>query len=178
LRGNIISAGDHDNSEAVGGLLSGTADRERFDGLYSPTINFRNGGGTNAMDIDASIASVTEDYYIEYGIYTGVFDFVGQGNAWRFSFSAWPGKQRDGTLCWADWRFPLFIIFNPDKQCFQDQEPGLGLGLAGWSAANAEGGADYPDSLRIYLGKVQQCFRFGITSGCSPTDGCYWDNVS
>jgi hypothetical protein len=179
LQGNVISAGDHDNSEGAGGTFD-TAYQERLDGLYSPTFNLMSGPSAtpNEMGINASIATVTEDYYVEYDLYTGVFDFVTQGNAWRFGWSTWPGKQLDGQKCWADWRFPGFIIFNPDKQCFQDQEPAIALGLMKWNSAAAEGGAVYPDSIRMYLGKVQQCFRFGITTGCNATDGAYWDNVS
>jgi hypothetical protein len=130
------------------------------------------------MGIDAAIATVTDDYQIVYEIYTGVFDLVVQGNAWTFGFSSYPGTQSDGTRCWADWRTPGFVLFNPDKQCFRDQEPAMSLGLLKWSAADAEGGSAYPDSLRACLGKIQQCFRFGITTGCNPTDGAYWDNLS
>jgi len=178
LTGNVISAGDHDNSEAAGGLVAGQADRERFDGMISPTVNLRSGGGTNEMGINAAIATATEDYYIEYDIYTGIFDITASGNEWRGGLSAYPGKQSDGIKCWSDWNLWPFVLFNPDKQCFQDQEPGFTYGLLKWSAADAEGGAVYPDSVRMLLQKRQECFRFGVTSGCSPTDGCYWDNVS
>jgi hypothetical protein len=178
LTGNVISAGDHDNSEAAGGLVAGQADRERFDGIISPSVNLRNGGGTNEMGITAAIANATEDYYIEYDFYAGIFDIFASGNEWRGGFSAYPGKQSDGVKCWGDWYLWPFVLFNPDKQCFQDQEPGFGLGLLQWSAADAEGGAVYPDSVRMYLQKRQECFRFGVTSACSPTDGAYWDNIS
>ncbi len=178
LTGNVISAGDHDNSEAAGGLVSGTVEREFWDGFHSPTVNLRNGGGTNEMDIDASIATATEDYYIEYDIYTGIFDLFATGNAWRGGYRAYPATQRDNVKCWSDWRLWPFIIFNPDKQCFQDQEPGFAFGLIRWNSAFAEGGTVYPDSVQMLLHKRQECYRFGITTGCSPTDGAYWDNVS
>ena len=178
LTGNVISSGDHDNSEAAGGLVAGQADRERFDGIISPTVNLRNGGGTNEMGITAAIANATEDYYLEYDIYAGIFDITASGNEWRGGMSAYPGLQSDGVKCWSDWFLWPFVLFNPDKQCFQDQEPGFGLGLLKWDPASAEGGAVYPDSVRIYLQKRQECFRFGVTSACSPTDGCYFDNVS
>jgi hypothetical protein len=35
-----------------------------------------------------------------------------------------------------------------------------------------------PDSLRILLRRIQTCYRFGVTAGCSPTDGCYFDNAA
>jgi len=178
LTGNVISVGDHDQSEAAGGLVAGQAFRERNDSFYSPAINLRNGGGMNEMGITAGIATVTEDYYILYDVYTGINDLLAHGQLWHFAYSAWPGRQVDGTRTWADWRFCPFALFNPDKQCFQDQEPGLTYGLLQWSAADAEGGSVYPDSIRVMLDKVQSCFRFGVTTGCSPTDGMYWDNVS
>jgi hypothetical protein len=177
LRGNVISMGDHDNAEAAGGLTDGTVDREMWDGVVSPTINFVNGGGTNAMGINAEIANVTEDYYIEYDVYTGIFDGFVTGNFWRGGNSAYPAAQADGQPIWSGWRLWPFIIFNPDPQCFQDQEPGYAFGLVRWDAGQSES-ADYPDSLRILLHKRQECYRFGVTTNCSPTDGGYWDNVS
>ncbi|MEO5616986.1 MAG: FlgD immunoglobulin-like domain containing protein [Candidatus Eisenbacteria bacterium] len=178
MSGNVMSAGDHDNSEAAGGLTPGTTEVELFEGMMSPTFNLRNGGGTNEMGIDASIATVTEDYYITYDIYTGVYDLFASGNAWRAGFSAYPASQRDGSPTWSDFRLWPFLLFNPDKQCFRDQEPGLAFGLVRWNSTLAEGGAAYPDSLRMLLQKRQECYRFGISTGCSATDGAYWDNVS
>jgi hypothetical protein len=179
LTGNVISAGDHDNSEEAGGQLE-TAEQERMDGIYSPTINLCNPGGVgaNAMGITDAIARVTDDYYVEYDIYTGIFDPFSLGNLWRFAWSCWPGRQADGTACWADWRYPGFVLFNPLQQCFRDAEGALQLGLLKWSSSLAQNGAAYPDSIRVLLSKVQECYRFGVTTGCSPTDGCYWDNVT
>src|SRR6185503_2415194 len=104
----------------------------------------------------------TEDVYLEYDIYTGVFDLFTQGNFWFFAWSAWPGKQSDGTLCWSDWR-PTVYLWEPDKTCFQDQEPAYSSSGLIWSSADAEGGSLYPDSLRAYIAKVTECFRFGVT---------------
>ena len=178
LSGNVVSDGDHDNSEASAGIGEGTANREWFEGIGSPTINLRNGGGTNAMGINASIATVTGDYYFLYDMYAGVFDVFSSGNLWYIAASAYPGKQSDGTLCWGDWRTAPFQLQEPDKRCFQDQEPLLQYSMLQWSAADAEGGSVYPDSIRVYIAKITGCFRFGITSGCAPTDGCYWDDFS
>jgi len=178
MTGNVISSGDHDESEAAGGFTSGTAESNRYDGFFSPTVNLRNGGGVNAMDIDAAIATVTEDYYLVYDVYTGVFDFLTTGNTWRGGFAAYPATQRDGHPTWSDFRLWPFVLFNPDKQCFQDLEPGLAFGLLRWNSALAEGGVDYPDSIRMLLHKRQECYRFAVSTGCSPTDGAYFDNVS
>jgi len=183
LDGNVISHGDHDNSERAGGTF-GTAEQELNNGLFSPTINFVNGGGTNEIGITPAIAEPTEDYYLWYELYTGIYDFTSQGNAWRFGFSSYPGRQAPASplvQTWGDWRFPGFIFFNPDKQCFPDLEPAYAIGLLVFDTANAADAAFgfYPDSLRMYLGKLQQCFRFGLPSAnCSPTDGSYADNFS
>jgi hypothetical protein len=182
LDGNVISSGDHDHSERAGGVF-GTANQELNNSFDSPTIQLVNHNSTNVMDMDPATAEPTEDYYIFYDIYTGIYDFTSQGNAWRFAYSCFPGRQKDSnnTKCWGDWRFPGFIIFNPDKQCFQDFEGGYQNALIRFDNVNAEDAAFgfYPDSIRIKLGKVQQCFRFGLPSAnCSPTDGSYWDNVS
>jgi len=179
LTGTVISGGDHDNSEAAGGLIPGTAEVEVFDGFVSPTVNLMSGPSVtmNEMGINEDIAFVSEDYYIEYDIYTGVFDLFSTGNAWRGGLSAYPSSQVDGFAMWGGFRLWPFIIFNPDKQCFQDQEPGFAFGLVQWNSSLSES-PDYPDSLRMLLQKRQECYRFGITTGCSPTDGCYWDNVT
>jgi len=180
LNGNVVSSGDHDNSERAGGTF-GTAEQELNNGILSPTINLVNGGGTNEQGLTPASAEPTEDYYIIYEIYTGIYDFTSEGNAWRFGYACYPGIQSDGVPCWGDWRFPGFIIFNPDKQCFPDWEGGYQNALIRFSFADAADNAFgfYPDSIRIQLGKVQQCFRFGLPSAnCSPTDGSYWDNVT
>src|SRR5207244_1552983 len=35
-----------------------------------------------------------------------------------------------------------------------------------------------PDSMRLFMGTNQQCFRFSVTNNCSSTGGAYFDNVS
>jgi len=188
LNGNVVSGGDHDHAEANSGLIPGTAEREAWHGMLSPTVNLRNGGPpyvfpnapgpANAMDIDNDVAATTEDYYVFYDIYTGVMDPFTKGVLWRFGFTHYPCRQSDNIACWGDMRYPGFIIFNPDKQCFLDFEGDKQNGLGVWRAALAEGGAAYPDSIKMYLGTRQECYRFGVVAGCSSTDGTYWDNVS
>ncbi len=178
MNGNVISMGDHDNSEASGSPIAGTVERERIDGFYSPTINLRNGGGTNEMGINAAIATTTEDIYLVYEIYTGAMNAFNDGGFWYMAASAYPGSQSDGMPCWADWRVVPFVIFNPDKQCFRDWEPNYAFGMLRWNSSLAEGGTAYPDSIRLYLGKYMQCYRFGITTGCGGSDGNYFDNIS
>ena len=133
--------------------------------------------GTGPGDVDA-----TEDYYIFYDIYTAIMDPFTKGNLWRYAVMSYPGNSKDPDNApggqtpypaWGQMRFPGFIIFNPDPQCLIDFEPLVQQGLI--RTSNASG---IPDSIKIFLGKTQQCFRFGVSAGCAPTDGGYWDNVS
>jgi hypothetical protein len=190
MSGVVISAGDHDHGEAAGGLVDGTADRERNDGIMSPTIQFcgpyTGPGGTNRHGLKAAGSGpgdvdADEDVYVWYDIYTAVMDPFTKGNLWRYAMMSYPGnsKDPDGSgpqlpyPAWGQMRFLGGIIFNPDPQCLTDFEPGYQQALI--KTSNAGG---IPDSMKVFLGKTQQCFRFGVSAGCSPTDGCYWDNVS
>ena len=180
MAGVVISAGDHDNGEAAGGLAPaaspGGAERERMDGMCSPTILLASTGNSdyNAVGVNLADATTLDDYYVFYDIYTGVFNLFFTGNAWWFGFQSYPAAQSDGTVCWGEFRVPGFQIFNPDIQCLQDVEGAKQNGLIRTTNPGSR-----PDSMRIYLGKNQQCFRFGVTgSGCSPKSGCYFDNVS
>ncbi len=186
MSGVVISAGDFDNSEAAGGLVDGTAERERRNGIMSPTIsladddgnpNTKNlhglygiGGNGGVGDVDPS-----DDFYVVYEIYTGIFDPFTQGNTWGFSWVTYPSnaKASYGYPSWSQLRSGPFTIFNPYKQCFPDIE-----GFAQNGFLRTSNPTGIPDSVRVYLKKTQQCFRFGVSTGCSPTDGCYWDNVT
>jgi hypothetical protein len=184
---NVVSAGDHDASEAASGLVDGTAERERQDGIISPTINLAgpyDGGGRNphgiynrAMAV-AGNADPGEDFYVLYDIYAGIMDPFTKGNLWRFAFQSYPSLSKTPWTgpkypAWSQLRYPLFIIFNPDQQCLQDIE-----GAYQNTLVNTDNGDGIPDSIRTLIGKTQQCFRFGVSTGCAPTDGCYWDNIS
>jgi hypothetical protein len=190
MSGVVISAGDHDHGEAAGGLVDGTADRERNDGIMSPTIQFcgpyDGSGGTNRHGLKAAGSGpgdvdADEDIYLWYDIYTAVMDPFSKGNLWRYGYMSYPGNSKDPDFsgpqlpypAWGQMRFPGFLIFNPDPQCLIDWEPGYQQALIKTSNTNA-----IPDSIKVFVGKQQQCFRFGVSAACSPTDGCYFDNVS
>ena len=176
LAGVVISAGDHDHGEAAGGLTAGTPERERMDGMLSPTILLAStgAGDYNACGIDHNDAVTTDDYYVQYDIYTGIFNLLFTGNAVTFGFQSYPGGQSDGVPCWGEIRYPGFQIQKPDVQCLTDVEGAKQNGLI--RTVNA---GSTPDSIRVFLGKNQQCFRFGVTgSACSSTAGAYFDNVS
>jgi hypothetical protein len=186
LSGVVISAGDHDHGEAAGGLATDPyAQHERADGIMSPTIQFvgpYNGpGGTNACGLKAAGTGAGDiqasgDYFIAYDIFPGIMDQYTQGNFWRYGVMSYPSNSKfaNGSYpAWGQMRFSPFTIFDPDPICFSDLEPLNQDHLVRTSNSNG-----IPDSIRIFIGKIQECFRFGLSTGCSPTDGCYFDNVS
>ena len=87
-----------------------------------------------------------------------------------------PGRVGHRTYpypAWGQVRYQAFIIFNPDIQCFRDFEGGYANSEI--KTSNASG---VPDSLRMLWIKIQECFRFGVSTNCSVTDGAYIDNMS
>ncbi len=184
--GVVMSVGDHDNFEASGGVF-GTGEQEPFDGFWSPTVNLTGQGYTtriingvvtpvNNMGLSADDADPTEDFYVDYEMYTGRFDIFATGNAWRFMFKCFPGgvgtSQAGQYKRWGTGRPPGFIYFNPDKQCFRNLDAGYGNGLI--RTTNASG---IPDSIRIEIYPRQECYRFGV-SNSENFDGAYFDNLS
>ncbi len=180
INGTVISAGNRDDNEGAGDRRF-FPDRERLDGMMSPTIDLvtdasGDGETPNPMGVtwvDSQAWNIADDYYIWYDLYAGIFNLNFTGNAWTFGAQAYPATQANGGKCWGELRTPTFQIFNPEPQCFSDVEGLYQNGLV--RTANADG---VPDSLRIFLGKNQQCFRFGVSTTCGANDGAYFDNVS
>lgn len=185
MGGVVVSAGDHDHGEAAGGPSTTPALVQRSDGIMSPTIQlvgpYNGPGGTNACGLKAAGAGAGDiqaagDYFIGYDLYAGIMNPYTQGNLWRFGVMSYPGNAKSSSGAYPSWgqmRFPPFIYFNPEPACLSDLEPLIANQML--RTSNASG---IPDSIRIFVGKTQQCFRFAVSLGCSPTDGCYWDNVS
>jgi FlgD Ig-like domain len=184
LDGVVISAGDHDRGEAAGGP-PGTAFVEQNDGMASPVINFATPGvnhgvninvsdpGQNNVGLDGDDVTTTRDYGVWYEMYAGVFNLVFSGNSWQIGAMSFPAVGPSGVASWGNMRFQPSLTFNPDPQCFQAIR--RLKNDASILSSNANG---IPDSLRVLISKQQQCFRFAVTLGCSPTTGAYWDNVS
>ena len=175
IGGVVTTVGNHDDGENAGDSRF-TAFREVSQMLVSPTINLigNGAGGTtpNAQGITSSIANASDDWILWYDIYAGMFNLSFSGESWVFGSQTYPAIMPNGGKCWAQLAFPGFIVFNPEPQCFTDFEPFDGNGTPFTI------GAGLPDSLRIFLGHQQQCFRFAISLGCNSNEGGYFDNVS
>jgi len=180
MDGVVMSVGNHDFFEGPGGAPTGSpADANGHQGgMYSPTINLMSTDDTdfNAMGINKHIATATDDYYVWYDIYTGIYDLFNKGNAWTYAFQAYPATQdaaHGSTRCWGERRIPGFQIFNPDINCLPDIEPARFYSLLATSNSNL-----VPDSLRLFMGNNQQCYRFAAVTTCPNLEGGYFDNLS
>jgi hypothetical protein len=173
IGGVVLNLGNHDDGENAGDTRY-TAFREISQACVSPTINLIGngvGGATpNAMGLTASIVNASDNVYLAYDIYAGMFNLSFSGESWVFGSQIYPAAMVNGGRCWAQLRFPGFIVFNPEPQCFTDFEP---LTL---STSLIE--PNLPDSMRVFLAHQQQCFRFAISLGCNSNEGGYFDNVS
>jgi hypothetical protein len=190
IDGIVISLGDFDNNEAASGLIDGTADHEAWQNCFSPTIQLRSDNGVWPNPIGLKTpstaaangdANATEDYWVDYEMYAGIMDPFSKGMLWRYGIMSWPAKGKaslGGYPAWSNVRYPPYLLFNPDQQCFRDilDNPIKGNGMLVYDAARSES-ADWPDSVKIVIGNRQECYRFGGIS-CASTDGNYWDNVS
>jgi hypothetical protein len=177
IGGLIMTGGNHDDFERHGDSRF-TSEREVMHAMCSPTINMvvdhSGGNAPNAVGLTASIVDVTDDYYIWYDMYAGMFNLQFTGNAWVFASQAYPCIQKNnGAKCWGEPTGYSIQLFNPEPQCFWDIE---GLYFNGALAVQTPSGI--PDSLRICMGLNQQCFRFAISLGCNSADGAYFDNIS
>ncbi|HEY2954405.1 MAG TPA: FlgD immunoglobulin-like domain containing protein [Candidatus Eisenbacteria bacterium] len=176
MAGNVVSMGNHDDGERNSGPPN-SAEQEHFQGMFSPSINLAYNPGSptskNNMGLDADTAVPTSDFLIGFNVYTGYFDLFNLGSGYQFYWQSYPAQQSDGTRMWGEIRFSRFQEFNPDKQCYDEIS---GANEQGQVKTTNPGGQ--PDSIRIGLRKLQQCYRFGITVNCNSNLGGYFDNVS
>ncbi|MBI1798467.1 MAG: hypothetical protein HYR73_02140, partial [Candidatus Eisenbacteria bacterium] len=175
--GQVISMGNHDDNEATATSSVDTEHNGHW-GMISPTVNFVTPGPTiaNGWNLTGDEVTATEDYYENYEIYTGIFNAPATGCLWRFGFQAYPAKQSDGTRAWGEIRLPGFNYFDPDPQCFGSNfEACRANGCL--ATSNSSG---IPDSMRIFMMKVQQCYRFGVSDvNCHITENLgLLDNMS
>ena len=175
LAGLVITVGNHDDNERAGDSRF-TAFREISHTIISPTINMVPGpaGVANSMGISATIRSASDDWVQWYDMYAGMFNLFFSGETWIFGSQAYPAQQPNGAEVWGQPNFPAFIVFNPEPQCFTDLEGFIDNGTP--FRTSRLGGI--PDSLRLFLGHQQQCFRFAISLGCNSDEGGYFDNAT
>ena len=175
IGGVVLTAGNHDDGENAGDSRF-TAFREVSQHAVVADHQPARGpapGVPNSMGITATIATASDDYVLWYDLYAGMFNLQFSGETWNFGSQCYPAQQPNGAKCWGQVRYPGFIVFNPEPQCFTDFEGARDNGTA-FLTSNASG---VPDSLRVFMAHQQQCFRFAISLGCNSNEGGYFDNV-
>ena len=175
MEGRVVHGGDADNGEKPGGTfgLSNSQDRQHW--LASPTINLKsNGPGDyNGMGIDAEIADAEGDIWVDFDLFTGVFQFAvgGTGNGIRVGWQSYPATQPNGVKCWGEVvKTSFFSSYDGTIGCFalsdfsQSFAPAGALAKSGGLivTSNANG---IPDSLRAFIEHLTICYRRPVT-GC------------
>src|SRR6185436_18305363 len=96
MTGLVFSMGDHDRNDETG-HSDHPYEMEPMDRIISPTIQlcgpYDRPGGVNRMGVPPIAKSDVEDFYIDYELYTGAFDFFNQGNHWQIGFQSYPGAN-------------------------------------------------------------------------------------
>ncbi len=176
IGGGVVSMGSHDEGEAAGSTTT-AADRDRRDAIVSPTIVLRGPysgpGGTNAHGLTLAQANPTDDYFVQYDVYDGLAALRFHGNSYRVGVQAYPITDMRGQPSWSRMRYTSYERATEVSTCLREQDAVRANSLLPPVFAVAS-----PDSVRIAFQKVQQCYRFGLTLGCSAADGIYLDNVS
>jgi hypothetical protein len=184
MGGIVASTGDHDHFERIGAPINSSnhsVDEAGQWAIVSPTINLKTAGPStpNGWDITGDIANATLDSYFTCDIYTGIGDIFSTGVSFVPGFQSYPAAQiaggpAPGTPEWAEVTIPNVTYWSHSKECFPFI---LGSKYLGGSirTSNPSG---IPDSLRIMMRVSMTCYRFGVTAGCAPTGGLYFDNLS
>ena len=185
MTSNVMVFGDAENNDAAGymsapssiGGEDGAFQEETMDAVVSPTINLVAGAGPNSMGLtSADLAAITNggDLVLAYDVYGASCDLYGlDANGWTVGVQSYPALQRNGVACWGEMRFAPVQFYSPDNASGQHIVSLTKYDLIRTSKANG-----IPDSIRIFLGKNEQCFRFGVNVSCSSTHGLYFDNVA
>jgi hypothetical protein len=164
LVGNVIVAGDFDNSDKV--------QIEGWQSMQSPTVNLavRSAapGTKNTQGIDQQTASRSTGV-INYDIYSG-FMSLDESVFWfeavRGYGSGIFAQPVSGAPTWSTFFFPPFINNNPVPQCFNITTSLATLGMPVGSL----------DSLKIGISFQTAGYRFGGTN-LGNTRGTYADNL-
>jgi hypothetical protein len=168
LAGNVVVAGNHDDSERM---------RVEFRQTWeSPTIDLAvrtaAPGTKNAQGIDHETALRT-GILMDYDIYTG-FMSLDESIFWQIGgrFHGPTATQpQSGNRAWSPSQIYPGIIFNPDPFCLRGSNGNAAddISSLGIPAGNV-------DSLKIEFMTISQGYRFGGTN-LGNTRGTYVDNL-
>jgi hypothetical protein len=169
MRGNVVVAGDFDNSDRL--------TIEHVQMYESPTVNLavRSAapGTKNNQNIDSYMAlrpSLVEDY----DIYSG-FMGLDESIFWRFGIRFFGPTSVEpvstNIKLWSPFQVYPFIVFQPDPFCVRGSNGNAAENLSsvGIPAGNV-------DSLKVMVTTISQGFRFGGTN-LGNTRGTYFDNI-
>jgi len=163
LAGNVLVAGDKDNSDIIA--------IEYRQMMESPSVNLAvrtaAPGTKNTQGIDKETASRTS-FVEDYDIYSG-FMSLDESIFWQFGARFFGGTALapySGNKQWSPYQIYPFIVFQPDPFCIRD--------LNNLSAVGVPAGT--VDSLRIMVETISQGWRFGGTN-LGNTRGTYFDNA-
>lgn len=172
MEGNVIDAGN-DPTETIGDP-NFEAGMNGYYGMMSPTINLSTTTSPNSQGITTAMAAASDDYYIQWDVYTGDFNYAATGVFYYFGCASFPNKSvGNKTIQWGDIVTSPSIYYNPDPQCYTDFLPFKAKNMIFTSSTSGA-----PDSLKLYMAVYNFPYRFGVTVGSNPTDGAYFDNIS
>jgi len=179
--GNVLSGGDHDNTEKPGGTF-GAPDQDRSRLAVSPVIitaTDPDPSNYNAMGLNRDIITNATEWALWFDIHTAGFRGAGgNGNLRSVGLQSWPASQPNGAKVWGEHRWSTGITFNTSNTCERNFVALKSVGFV--ITSNASG---VPDSVRAYLQYISRCYTTSLTSStCSPTMGQfvgnYIDNLS
>jgi len=178
IRGNVLMSGNYDVFEASMDPRYESM-RNGFPGAWSPTIDMtvaRDGSNAaNPQGLTESIVAATDGIKLLLDVYAGQLNLPFTGIGYWPACQVWPVAQaNNGAKVWSDPLGTPFLVYSPDPKCYSDWFD-LGADIGFPPLANAY---NAPDSLRVWIGLYQACFRWGVTLGCNDNDGVYFDNVS
>jgi len=178
IRGNVLQSGCYDVFEALMDPRYESM-RNGFPGAWSPTIDMTVArDGSNAVNphgLTESIVTASGGIHLLLDVYAGQLNLPFTGVGYWPACQVWPVAQaNNGAKVWSDPLGTPFVVYNPDPQCYSDWFD-LGADIGFPPLANAY---NVPDSLRVWIGIYQACFRWGVTLGCNDNDGVYFDNLS
>jgi hypothetical protein len=171
MAGVVLDAGNADDGDGLSESRYPSMKEAEW-GIVSPSVDLT---PANTMGIDAAHVVPTDDIYVNFDVYPGALSgSLGSGAYIHMSAYAYPVRQLNGVDVWSDRIRSPFIVSFGAANC----AGGAISGLYGENLLHTTNASGVPDSIRIYVGILSQCFVFGATVTCNSRDGAYFDNLA